>query len=210
MPPSRLIHSPSRDFHELVVDVHLEDAVVDVDGQLFGAANGRRAELAGDHGGVAGGATAAGEDALGGDHAVDIVGLGFWADHDDGLACFAPLGGGVGVKYGHTDRGARASIDGLGDQTAAFLARVLLDFGGELRVQQLVHLFGRDTADGLFLGDHAFIGHVHRDLDGGARRALAVAGLQHPQLAALDRELHVLHVLVSGSRAWWQCRTNCA
>ena len=142
--------------------MHLEDAVIDVDVQLFGAANGRRAELAGDHGGVAGGATAAGEDALGGDHAVDIVGLGFWADHDDGFACFAPLGGGVGVKYGHTDRGARASIDGFGDQPAAFLARALLDFGGELRVQELVDLFGRDTADGLLLVDQTFVGSCPR------------------------------------------------
>ena len=38
--------------------------------------------------------------------------------------------------------------------------------------------------------------HVHRDLDRRGRRALARAGLEHPQFAPLDSELHVLHITV--------------
>ena len=63
-------------------------------------------------------------------------------------------------------------------------------------MQQGVHLVGGDTLDGLFFVDQAFVGHIHGDLDLGFGGALAVAGLQHPQLAALDGELHVLHVFV--------------
>ena len=44
--------------------------------------------------------------------------------------------------------------------------------------------------------EHALVGHVDRDLERRFRGALAVAGLQHPELAALDGELHVLQVLV--------------
>ena len=38
--------------------------------------------------------------------------------------------------------------------------------------------------------------HVDGDLQGRRRGALAVAGLQHLELALLDRELDVLHVAV--------------
>ena len=39
-------------------------------------------------------------------------------------------------------------------------------------------------------------GHFHRPADAGQAGALGVAGLQHPQRALLDREFHVLRVLV--------------
>ena len=44
--------------------------------------------------------------------------------------------------------------------------------------------------------DQPLVRHVDRDPQRGLGGALAVAGLQHPELAALDRELHVLHVAV--------------
>ena len=54
----------------------------------------------------------------------------------------------------------------------------------------------RDTASALemprSLGPH----HVHRHLQGGRAGALAHPGLQHPQLALVDGELGVAHVLV--------------
>ena len=45
-------------------------------------------------------------------------------------------------------------------------------------------------------GDEALVDHVDRDLHGGRRRPLGRAGLEHVQLAALDRELEVLDVAV--------------
>ena len=63
-------------------------------------------------------------------------------------------------------------------------------------MQQLVERGGIDALDGLLPGDQALGGHVHCDLEGRFGGALAGAGLQHPELAVLDGELHVLHVAV--------------
>ena len=67
-------------------------------------------------------------------------------------------------------------------------------FGIKARVQQLVELAGIDPLQRLLLGDETLSDHVRRDLHGRRRGALAVAGLQHVELAVLDGELHVLHV----------------
>ena len=72
----------------------------------------RLAPAPGHHGGVADQAAPGGEDALGGQHAVDVLGRGLAADQDDLLA---PLGRGLGIVGGQVDpahrrpgRGARA------------------------------------------------------------------------------------------------------
>jgi len=44
--------------------------------------------------------------------------------------------------------------------------------------------------------DQAFANHIDCDLYGGGSGALAVPRLEHPQLAALDCELQILHVFV--------------
>jgi len=64
------------------------------------------------------------------------------------------------------------------------------------RMQQLVERGGLDAQHGVAARDQAFVGVVDGDLDRRGAGALAGAGLQHPQLAALDRELDVLDVLV--------------
>jgi pyruvate,orthophosphate dikinase len=61
-----------------------------VDGQLVGAADAGLAHAAGDHRRVAGLTAAAGENALGGDHAGQVVGVGLAADQDDALAAVRP------------------------------------------------------------------------------------------------------------------------
>ena len=63
-------------------------------------------------------------------------------------------------------------------------------------MQQLVERRGIDARDGVLAADQAFVRHVDGYAQGGARGALAVAGLQHPELAALHGELEVLHVAV--------------
>ncbi len=63
-------------------------------------------------------------------------------------------------------------------------------------MQELVELVGIDPQNSLLASDELLIHHVDRDLEGGARGALTDAGLQHPQLAPLDRELDVAHVAV--------------
>ncbi len=68
--------------------------------------------------------------------------------------------------------------------------------GVELRVQQGIQLLRLHAQDSLFFGDHALVHHVDGDLQRRGRGSLAVAGLQHEQLAVLDGELHVLHVFI--------------
>ncbi len=63
-------------------------------------------------------------------------------------------------------------------------------------MQQLIQRSRIDPHHRVLFRDQAFIGELDRDAQRGFRRALAAAGLQHPQLALLDRELHVLHVAV--------------
>ncbi len=72
------------------------------------------------------------------------------------------------------------------------LGSLLVQTGNE----EVVKLVGFDAEDGFFLGDEAFLDHVNGDLDGGQTGALAVAGLEHVELAVLNGELEVLHVMV--------------
>ncbi len=73
-----------------------------------------------------------------------------------------------------------------------------MDFrrGVDAREQQLLQLSRLDARHRLLLRDEALFHHVDRDVHRGLAGALGGAGLQHVQLAALDRELEVLHVLV--------------
>ncbi len=70
--------------------------------------------------------------------------------------------------------------------------RLLVD----LRVQQRRDGGGLDAHERFFTRDVAFFDHVGRDLHRGGGAALARTGLQDVELAALDRELDVLHVVV--------------
>ena len=81
-----------------------------VDLERLDAAHARRAHAAGDNGGMAGLAAMGGQDALGGDHAGEVVGVGLPAD-EHALAAFGLGGHGIG---GGEDRfahgGARACV----------------------------------------------------------------------------------------------------
>ena len=61
-------------------------------------------------------------------------------------------------------------------------------------MQERIELLGLDAQHGLALGDHALVNEIARDLQRRLRGALAVAGLEHVELAVLDGELHVLHI----------------
>ena len=176
-----------------------------VDDQLGAARDARLADLAGDDRGVRRGAAAGGQDALGDGHAVEVVRRGLDAHEDDLLAAGDPLDGDVGVEDGPPDGRAGGGVEALGDALGA-LAGVRV----ELRAEELVHLGRLDPGDGLGLGDEALVDHVDGDLHGRGGGPLRVAGLEHVELAALDRELEVLDVRGSASRAAGRCATNSA
>ena len=64
------------------------------------------------------------------------------------------------------------------------------------RMQQLVERQRIDARHRFLLADQPSLRQLDRDAQRGLGGALAGAGLQHPQLALLDREFEVLHVAV--------------
>ena len=140
---------------------------------------------------MGGHAAAGGEDALGADHARDVFRGGFGAAEDDLLA---ELALGFGLFSGEDD-GAGGHARGGGKAGGEDLG-LLLGQGVEDGVQELIELLGLDAQHGGLLVDQAFLDEVGGDADGGGGGALAVAGLEHEELAIFNGELHVLHVLV--------------
>ena len=157
--------------------------------QLFGAADGCLAHAASNDRGMAGLAAAAGEDAAGGDHAVEIIGVGLAAHQDDVLARARPLHRGVGVKHDLAHRRARRGVHALRDLGP--LGRLV-----EAREHQLRELGAGHPRHRLVEIDQTLVDQLGGDPERGRRGALADPRLQHPQLAALDRELDVAEVLV--------------
>ena len=91
--------------HQVVPYVH--QVLIKFDFNFLDAHDSRLAELAGDQRRMTGTATFAGHDALGREHAMDIVRAGFRPHQDDILAIFfCPAHGKVRIKCDDTDRGA--------------------------------------------------------------------------------------------------------
>ena len=67
----------------------MHDLLCRVNVEALNAANAGRTHAAGDNGGMARLATVAGQDALGGDHALQVVGVGLPADQNDLVALVA-------------------------------------------------------------------------------------------------------------------------
>ena len=162
-----------------------------IHGDLGAAGDAAGAHAAGDDRRVRGHAAADGQDALRGLHALDIFGRGLQANQNNLLALFIPF---LGVLGGEDD--AAAGSSGRSGQRLGQRSRRLERLGVELRVQQGVQGAGLDHQDGLLVVDHAFVHQVAGDLERRSSGALAVAGLEHVELAVLDGELHVLHIAV--------------
>ena len=149
------------------------------------------AHAAGHNGGVRGHAAANGQDALSGLHALDILGRGLQTDQDHLLAPGSPF---LGVLGGVDDLAAGGA--GRGGQSLAHRGGGLQSGGVKLGMQQRIQVPGVDHGHGLLLGDHALVHQVAGNLQGGGSGALAVAGLEHVQLAMLHGELHILHIAI--------------
>ena len=131
----------------------------------------------------------AGQDALGGDHALQVIGVGLPADQNDLVALVGARDGVITREHDLAHGGTRAGVKAAGQ------GLVLLG-GVELRVQELVELRGIDAAHSLLAGDQALLDHFDSNAQGGSGGALAHAGLEHPELALLDGELDIAHITV--------------
>ena len=169
------------------LDTH--DLLGRVDMEALDTADAGRAHAAGDNGGVARLATVARQDALGGNHALQVVGVGLPADQDDLVALGGTRDSVIAREHDLAHGGTGAGVE------AASQSLVLLG-GIELRVQELVELRGIDAAHGLLAGNEALLDHLDGDTQGGGGGALAHAGLEHPELALLDGELDIAHIAI--------------
>ncbi len=130
---------------------------------------------------MGGHAATASQDALGDIHALDVFRRGLETDEDD---LFAALGSSRSVISIEVD----LATGGTGGCRQAFCDRLACLEGGwfEGRVQQGVELFRIDFEEGFLFVDHAFGDEVDGHFEGSSGGALAVTGLEHEQLAALD------------------------
>ena len=170
--------------------VYLDGARVIVDFERRCAADADFAHLPSDERRVRGHAATRRENAFRRDHAAEIFRRGLDADKQHLLAFFRRDDRAIGVEINLARRGARTGRQAGRDDG---------DLGGFFRVehrrQQLIELVGRVAHDGRLPVDELLFAHVHRELERGHRRPLAVARLEHVEHAVFDGELEVLHVL---------------
>ena len=161
-----------------------------VDVQLLGAADAGLAHAAGDNRGVRGLPAAGGEDAVGGDHALEVVGVGLLADQHDLLAARGPrLGGGrVEDRPGRRPRPGEAAMPLVSSSRATDRSNC-----GNISCASCEPVT-RDSASSMVISCSSTSWAAIRNAAAGG--ALADPGLQHPQLAALDGELDVAQVPV--------------
>ena len=160
-----------------------------IDPDRTGTGDARLAHAARHHGRMARHAAACRENAFGGVHPVNIFRRGFHA-HKNDLALF--LHGLLRLFRGEDDLAGRSPRRGR----QAGGNHVALRLGVNGGVQKLVKRGGIDAHHRLIPADEALIGEVNRDPQCCLRGALAIARLQHPELAAFDGEFHVLHVAI--------------
>ena len=126
-------------------------------------------------------------------HSADVLGTCFLPDKDDFLALFGPFLGDLRAEDDLAARGAGNGVDALDDKTffeGSDLGRV------DHREENAFDIGSLDPLDGLLFGDELFFDKINGNLECGDGASLAGAALQHVQLAFLDGELEVLHVLV--------------
>ena len=145
----------------------------------------------GNNGCVRGHTTTGGQDTLSNTHAAQVLGRGLQADHDHFLLARSPLLSIIGKEHNLTGCGTGACRQTLGHDLGG-LNGGLVKHG----VQQLIKLARLHALDDGLLVDSALAQQIHGDLHHSGARALTVTGLEQPQLAILDSELHVLHVVV--------------
>ena len=109
---------------------------------------------------------------------------------------FAQRLGVRGVEDDAAGRGAGTGVQTLGQEASALDRGLLLGFRSKIGRRSWFSWSGSTRARASFSVISLSLDHVDGDLDGGEGGALADAALEHVQLALLDGELDVLHVVV--------------
>ncbi len=128
----------------------------------------------------------AGQDALGGNHALEVVGVVSQRTRTTG----GPLCG-RRRRHRRRTRSRPRRRQGCVQAASEHLVRGL---GIELRMEELVELARDRRALRPLRGDEALLLHLDSDVQRGGGGSLADAGLQHLKFALLNGELDVAHV----------------
>ena len=170
---------------------NLKLAGIEIDLNVIATDDAAFAPSAGDQCGVRGHASTGGQDAVGGTHALHILRIGLLTHKDVGdflLVIFHGLFAGEGDS---ADSTAGACGQTFGQNLELLLFGLVQD-----RMQELVQLGRGDAQHGGLLVNQTLLHHVHSHGQGGDTGALADAALQHEQLALLDGELDIEHVVI--------------
>ncbi len=170
---------------------HFDGLFLIVNLDFAGAGNAALAHTAGNHSSVRGHTAAHGEDTLGHGHAAEVFGRGLDADEDNFLFLLGPCLSLVGEEHDLAGCCAGRCGKALGNYVGTLEGSLV-----EYRVEQFVELLGLHTQQGGLFVNLAVAEEVHGDFHHSGAGALAVTGLEHPQLAVLDGEFHILHVAV--------------
>ena len=171
------------------VDIDRAGFIVDL--QFARARYAAFAHTACNDGGVRGHTAACGQDTGSVEHALEVFGRSFDTYQNRFLAALGEdFLGVLGEEHNRSRSCARRGGQALGDDLC--VGDGLLVENG---VEQFVEFGGLAAQYGRLFVDQSLAEHVHRDFDHGGAGTLAVAALEHPELAVLNRELDVLHVL---------------
>ena len=160
-----------------------------VDTNAAGARDARLAHAARDDRRMRGHSTAGGENAFGRMHAVDIFRARFDAHKNDLMAGAFQRLGFIRIEHDLSRRRAWRRRQSRREHIA-------LSLGIDRRMQQLIEPAELDAQQRFVAVDQALLRHLDGNAQRGLGRTLTAARLQHPEFAALDGKLHVLHVAV--------------
>ena len=169
--------------------IHGDSLLLVVNNNLTGTRYAALTHTTGNHGSVRCHTAAHCEDTLGNCHTAEVFGRCLDADKDNFFLVLSPCLGIVGLEYNLTGSGTRRRGKTLGDNLGR-LERALVEDG----VEKLVEFLRLHAEEGSLLVDHAVAEKIHCDADHSGAGTLTVTGLEHPELAVLDSELHILHV----------------
>ena len=173
--------------HHFTIDAYFAGGLIDR--ERLDTAHARAAEAAGDDGRVGGLAAACREHAFGGDHAREIIGVGFAAHEDRPRALFSAREHVRGGKGDVTGSGPRGGIHAACEEYALGL-RIE---GGEHEARELVAGHAHER---LVFGDRSLVEEGGGNAERGSGGALTHAGLKHPEPARFDRELDIAQVAI--------------
>ena len=134
--------------------------------------------------------TTSGENTVGGTHTLNVLRVGLLTDKNNFLALLVPSNSIFSSEDNFTNGSARTCRQTFNDWFNSFLFRWVQNW-----VKQLVELRWVNAQNSGLLINQTFVKHIHCHIQSGGTCTFADAALQHKQLAFLNGELDVEHIV---------------